>query len=161
MYWWQLILTGAHWQMGSLPDVTMSEGIYRRCPALFYMLLVGNAMMTITEAEGHTWVYTRTILSIHWYVQLSTGIFTELQTFKGLEIKSALFSHFEIFVQRRSSSAYLFLFFQVLPALHSLFFLFVVLTSNTEWIWIFHNPFLCMLLLHDTISMQLASVEFV
>lgn len=33
----------------SSPDVTITDAIYTSCPTLFYMLLVGSAMMKITD----------------------------------------------------------------------------------------------------------------
>lgn len=120
--------------IASDPDVTISEAIYASCPTLLYMFAgwkchdEDHRRIERRQAEGHTWAYAHTpsqrtptcaltlILSIHWYVQLSTGIFSELQTSEVCKFRQPYFPILKfscVFVQHRSSPALylIFLFF--------------------------------------------------
>lgn len=120
--------------IASDPDVTISEAIYASCPTLLYMFAgwkchdEDHRRIERRQAEGHTWAYAHTpsqrtptcaltlILSIHWYVQLSTGIFSELQTSEVCKFRQPYFPILKfscVFVQHRSS-----------PALYLIFFIF-------------------------------------
>lgn len=126
--------------------------------------------------EGHTWVYARTpsrhtptcgltlILSIHWYVQLSTGIFTELQTSEVCKFSQPYFPIWSLVFSYSADLPPLFIFphfflsarchSQVLPALHALAF-----SSQVELN--FSQPSLIYAASARHVSTQLAWVGFV